>query len=57
MDTRNATRVRAEHLGPERRRPAVLDSALAIAVERGVGAVTMVAVAARACVTRPVTYS
>lgn len=57
MDTRDTTRVRAEHLGPERRRPAVLDSALAIAVERGVGAVTMVAVAERAGVTRPVIYA
>ncbi|MGW4634104.1 TetR/AcrR family transcriptional regulator [Nocardia sp. NPDC004415] len=50
-------RRRAAHLGPERRRPQVLDAALAIAVEQGIGAVTMAAVADRMKVTRPVVYS
>lgn len=50
-------RPRAAHLGPERRRPQVLDAALDIALESGVGAVTLVAVAQRLKVTRPVVYS
>ncbi|HEX7322631.1 MAG TPA: TetR/AcrR family transcriptional regulator [Mycobacterium sp.] len=50
-------RTRARHLGPERRRPQVLDAALAIAIERGVAAVTIGAVADRLRVTRPVVYS
>jgi AcrR family transcriptional regulator len=49
--------VRAAHLGPERRRPQVLDSALAIAAERGLGGVTMSAVAKRMGVTKPVIYA
>jgi AcrR family transcriptional regulator len=51
------SRSRAAHLGPERRRPQVLDAALAIAIERGVRAVTIGAVAERLNVTRPVIYS
>ncbi|OHU99633.1 TetR/AcrR family transcriptional regulator [Mycobacterium talmoniae] len=51
------SRARAAHLGPERRRPQVLDAALAIANERGVAAVTIGAVAERLAVTRPVVYS
>ena len=51
------SRSRAAHLGPERRRPQVLDAALAIAIERGVPAVTIGAVAERLDVTRPVVYS
>ena len=51
------SRSRAAHLGPERRRPQVLDAALAIAIERGVSAVTIGAVAERLNVTRPVVYS
>jgi AcrR family transcriptional regulator len=50
-------RSRAAHLGPERRRPQVLDAALAIAIERGVREVTIGAVAERLNVTRPVVYS
>jgi AcrR family transcriptional regulator len=50
-------RPRAEHLGPERRRPEVLDCALAIAARRGVRAVTMEAVAAELGVTKPVVYA
>lgn len=48
---------RASHLGPERRRPQVLDAALGIAVEQGPGAVSMAAVAERMGVTRPVVYA
>ncbi|MBH0778183.1 TetR/AcrR family transcriptional regulator [Nocardia bovistercoris] len=51
------TRVRAQHLGPERRRPQVLDTALAIAVRDGIAAVTIAAVAERMNVTRPVVYA
>lgn len=50
-------RERAPHLGPERRRPKVLDAALAIAVRDGIAAVTVGAVAAEMGVTRPVVYS
>lgn len=51
------TRARAEHLGPERRRPQVLDTALEIAAEEGVASVTMGAIATRMAVTRPVVYA
>jgi len=51
------SRSRAAHLGPERRRPQVLDAALAIAIEHGVREVTIGAVAERLNVTRPVVYS
>ncbi len=50
-------RQRAQHLGPERRRPQVLDTALRIAVEDGIAAVTVAAVAERMSVTRPVIYA
>ena len=50
-------RTRAAHLGPDRRRPQILDAALDIAAERGVGAVTIASVAQRLQVTRPVVYS
>ena len=50
-------RERALHLGPERRRPQVLDTALALALERGVAAVSMAAIAERLGVTRPVVYA
>lgn len=52
-----STRCRAEHLGPERRRPRALDTALEIAAEQGVANVTMAAVAERMAVTRPVVYA
>lgn len=55
--TATSTRARAEHLGPERRRPQVLDTALKIAAEQGVTNVTMAAVAERMEVTRPVVYA
>ncbi|WP_227979393.1 TetR/AcrR family transcriptional regulator [Nocardia spumae] len=50
-------RQRAQHLGPERRRPQVLDAALRIAVDDGVAAVTIAAIADRLNVTRPVVYA
>lgn len=53
----DARRGRAAHLGPERRRPQVLDAALSIAVASGVGAVTIGAIADRLGVTRPVVYA
>ncbi|MEU7765851.1 TetR/AcrR family transcriptional regulator [Nocardia sp. NPDC049190] len=56
-DSAVKVRRRARHLGPERRRPQVLDTALAIAVEHGIAAVTMAAIAERMQVTRPVVYA
>lgn len=50
-------RERAAHLGPERRRPQVLDAALAIAATSGTSAVTIGSVAEGLGVTRPVVYS
>ncbi|MBN3453518.1 MULTISPECIES: TetR/AcrR family transcriptional regulator [Mycolicibacterium] len=50
-------RERAAHLGPERRRPQVLDAALAVVMDHGVAAVTIGAVAKQLKVTRPVVYS
>jgi AcrR family transcriptional regulator len=55
--TASAARVRAEHLGPQRRRPQVLDTALQIAAEHGLASVTMRAVASGMGVTRPVVYA
>ncbi len=49
-------RRRAEHLGPERRRPLVLDAAQRIFVERGYAGSSMDAIAAAAGVTKPVVY-
>lgn len=53
----NSQRVRAAHLGPERRRPAVLDAALRLGVARGLRGVTMEAIAQELGVTKPVVYS
>ena len=50
-------RERAPHLGPERRRPQILDAARAIAIRDGIGAVTVVSVAHELGVTRPVVYA
>ncbi|WP_290713949.1 MULTISPECIES: TetR/AcrR family transcriptional regulator [Gordonia] len=50
-------RQRAAHLGPDRRRPEVLDTALRIAVGAGLGAVNIASVADAMGVTRPVVYS
>jgi AcrR family transcriptional regulator len=50
-------RKRAAHLGPERRRPQVLDAALALFLEHGYQGASMQAVADRAEVTKPVVYA
>lgn len=52
-----ANRGRAEHLGPDRRRPQVLDVALDIAAHQGLADVTMGTIARRLGVTRPVVYA
>ncbi|MBN9620619.1 MAG: TetR/AcrR family transcriptional regulator [Actinobacteria bacterium] len=57
MSAGKLERPRAAHLGPDRRRPAVLDAALAIATEDGARGVSMGAVAQRIGVTRPVVYA
>lgn len=49
-------RTRAAHLGPERRRPLVLDAALELFLERGYEGTSMEAVAKAAGVTKPVVY-
>jgi AcrR family transcriptional regulator len=49
-------RTRAAHLGPERRRPLILDAALEVYVERGYKGTSMQAVADAAGVTKPVVY-
>jgi AcrR family transcriptional regulator len=58
MATQATTRrKRAAHLGPERRRPQVLDAALALFLEHGYDGASMQAVADRAGVTKPVVYA
>lgn len=49
-------RARAAHLGPERRRPLVLDAALELFLERGYEGTSMEAIAKAAGVTKPVVY-
>jgi AcrR family transcriptional regulator len=56
MTPTTTSRQRAEHLGPERRRPLVLDAALRMFVEHGYGGTSMDAIAAAAGVTKPVVY-
>ena len=55
--TAKGGRERAAHLGPERRRPLVLDAALALFVERGYEGTSMEAIADAAGVTKPVVYA
>jgi AcrR family transcriptional regulator len=50
-------RRRATHLGPERRRPQVLDAALELFLKRGYEGTSMQAVADQAGVTKPVVYA
>lgn len=50
-------RKRAAHLGPERRRPEVLDAALELFLEHGYDGTSMQAVADQAGVTKPVVYA
>jgi AcrR family transcriptional regulator len=52
-----ASRRRAAHLGPERRRPLVLDAAFHLFLERGYEGTSMEAVAAAAGVSKPVVYA
>ncbi|WP_350278505.1 helix-turn-helix domain-containing protein [Kribbella sp. HUAS MG21] len=49
-------RRRAPHLGPERRRPLILDAALGVFAARGYAGTTMQAIADAAGVTKPVVY-
>ena len=51
-----AERPRAAHLGPERRRPLVLDAAMEVFLERGVEGASMDAIAHAAGVSKPVVY-
>jgi AcrR family transcriptional regulator len=55
--TATPKRERAAHLGPERRRPEVLDAALGLYLEHGYDGTSMQAVADRAGVTKPVVYA
>jgi AcrR family transcriptional regulator len=50
-------RKRAAHLGPERRRPQVLDAALGLFLQNGYEGTSMAAVADAAGVTKPVVYA
>jgi AcrR family transcriptional regulator len=50
-------RVRAEHLGPERRRPLILDVAFELFLEHGYKGTSMDAIADAADVTKPVIYA
>jgi AcrR family transcriptional regulator len=50
-------RKRAQHLGPERRRPQLLDAALELFLERGYEGTSMEAIAEAAGVSKPVVYS
>ena len=50
-------RKRAPHLGPERRRPQVLDSALELFLGRGYQGTSMDAIASAAGVSKPVVYA
>lgn len=54
--SRESARERAPHLGPERRRPLVLDAALKLFVKNGYGGTSMEAIAQAAGVTKPVVY-
>lgn len=55
--TSSPKRERAPHLGPERRRPQVLDAARSLALREGLGAVTIGALAGELGVTRSVVYA
>jgi AcrR family transcriptional regulator len=55
--TATAGRERAAHLGPERRRPLVLDAALGLFVEHGYEGTSMEAIAEAAGVSKPVVYA
>ena len=60
MGTRTAPAAatsRAAHLGPERRRPLVLDAALAVWMKHGYRRTTMALIASEAKVSKPVLYA
>ena len=60
METRTSSHIRrkrAAHLGPERRRPEVLDAALKLFLRGGYHGTSMQAVADQAGVTKPVVYA
>src|SRR3954454_19380251 len=52
-----SVRDRAEHLGPERRRPMVLDAAFGLFLKHGYEGTSMAAIADAAGVTKPVVYN
>lgn len=54
---RRRKRKRAAHLGPERRRPQILDAALELFLEQGYEGTSMQAIADEAGVTKPVVYA
>lgn len=54
--TVTGSRSRAPHLGPERRRPQLLDAARAVAIRDGIGSVTIGAVAHESGIARSVLY-
>ena len=56
MSSRSDRRERAQHLGPERRRPMVLDAALRLFTAAGYQGTSMEAIAEAAGVTKPVVY-
>ncbi len=55
-DSKQRPRARAAHLGPERRRPLVLDAALELFLERGYDGTSIEAIAKAAKVSRAVVY-
>src|SRR5215203_7186450 len=57
QETVGRPRKRAAHLGPERRRPKVLDAALKLFLKAGYDGTSMQAVADEAGVTKPVVYA
>ena len=57
VGSKKPVRTRAPHLGPEKRRPQVLDAALALVVAHGTRGVTMESLAERLGVSKPVVYA
>jgi AcrR family transcriptional regulator len=55
--SRGQARPRAAHLGPERRRPMILDAAFGVFLEKGYEGASMEEIARRAGVSKPVVYS
>lgn len=57
QSSRSQARPRAAHLGPERRRPMILDAAFGVFLEKGYEGASMEEIARRAGVSKPVVYS